>query len=188
VAKRAGVSVGLTYHHFGSKAGLVAGVVNRFYEPLRAIAFGDVTPSNAIPSNAIPSNISASPIGWRKREFARLRAMTDYFYDHPLSPLIAGRLAREPEVLDIERKHREALLVLSARNIAQGQSEGVAAQGLHPQVAATLLMGGQRLAIERAVLSDPRPERDRLVGHIWAFTCNALRLEDARSPAQRNQD
>ena len=36
-ARRAGVSVGLTYHRFGSKAGLVAAVVDRFYDELQAV-------------------------------------------------------------------------------------------------------------------------------------------------------
>ncbi|CAN5850370.1 hypothetical protein BH11PSE1_BH11PSE1_02880 [soil metagenome] len=34
VAKRAKVSVGLAYHHFGSKAGLIATVVEGFYNRL----------------------------------------------------------------------------------------------------------------------------------------------------------
>ncbi|WP_050625577.1 TetR/AcrR family transcriptional regulator [Bradyrhizobium viridifuturi] len=34
VAKRARVSVGLAYHHFGSKAGLIAAVVEDFYQRL----------------------------------------------------------------------------------------------------------------------------------------------------------
>ena len=44
VARRAGVSVGLAYHHFGSKAGLVAAVVDAFYGPLREISLGTAIP------------------------------------------------------------------------------------------------------------------------------------------------
>ena len=84
VAKRADTSAGLTYHHFGSKTGLVAAVVDRFYEPLREISLG----------GGIPSELE-----WRDRERYRTSAIIDYFYGHPLAPLIAGRLAREPEVL-----------------------------------------------------------------------------------------
>ena len=39
VAKRAKVSVGLAYHHFGSKAGLIAAVVEGFYNRLEDVAF-----------------------------------------------------------------------------------------------------------------------------------------------------
>ena len=62
VAKRAGVSVGLAYHHFGSKAGLLAAVVDHFYAPLRDISFGD----------AIPIDQDSSA-----RESARARAFID---------------------------------------------------------------------------------------------------------------
>ena len=39
VAKRAQVSVGLAYHHFGSKAGLIAAVVEAFYSRLDEVVF-----------------------------------------------------------------------------------------------------------------------------------------------------
>ena len=81
IAKRANSSVGLTYHNFGSKTGLIAAVVDQFYEPLREIALG----------NGISIDLE-----WREREKARTKAIIDYFYSHPLAPLIAGRLAREP--------------------------------------------------------------------------------------------
>ena len=41
VAKRARVSVGLAYHHFGSKAGLIAAVVEAFYSRLDEEVFND---------------------------------------------------------------------------------------------------------------------------------------------------
>lgn len=41
VAKRAQVSVGLAYHHFGSKAGLIAAVVEDFYNRLDQVVFND---------------------------------------------------------------------------------------------------------------------------------------------------
>jgi AcrR family transcriptional regulator len=39
VARRARVSVGLAHHHFGSKAGLIAAVVEEFYSRLDTAAF-----------------------------------------------------------------------------------------------------------------------------------------------------
>jgi len=161
VAKRAKASVGLAYHHFGSKAGLIAAVVDRFYEPLRDIALGD----------AIPADLD-----WASREFTRMKATTDYFYDAPLAPLICGRLAREPEVLDIEKAHMTELLALGARNIAQGQRLGVVSADLNPDVTVALLMGGHRLALEQAVTASPRPDRQALVNQVWKFTAQALQM------------
>ena len=154
VAKRAGVSVGLAYHHFGSKTGLLAAVVDQFYAPLRDISFGDAI---------------ALDQDWAAREKARTRAFIEYFYDHPFAPLIAGRLGREPEVCDIERHHMDALLEEGARNLAQGQRQGVVSPDIVPEVVIGLLMGGLRQAIDTAILMQKRPKKEILLDQIWAF-------------------
>ena len=161
VAKRAGVSVGLAYHHFGSKAGLVAAVVDKFYGPLRAISLGTEIPLD---------------LDWSARERARMEATVDYFYSNRLAPLISGRLAREPQVLDIERVHMQALLASGTQNIRQGQKHGVVDVTLDPKVTVSLLMGGLRLALDEAILAKQRPPRARLKKQIWQFTRQALWL------------
>lgn len=161
IAARADLSTGLAYHHFASKAGLVAAVVDAFYEPLRDISYG----------TAIPLDLD-----WAAREHARTEALVDYFYDHEMAPLIAGRLAREPEVLDIETAHMRALLDLGAKNIRQGQKLGIVDPRLDPEVTVSLLMGGVRLAVDQAVLADDRPPRAALKKHIWQFIRHALSL------------
>jgi AcrR family transcriptional regulator len=166
IAKRANTSAGLTYHHFGSKTGLIAAVVDQFYEPLRALALGD----------SIPTNIE-----WREREKTRTKAIIDYFYNHPLAPLIAGRLAREPEVLDIERAHMEALLEAGARNIAQGQKLGIISPDLNPNTTVAMLMGGLRLAIDQAILAKERPSNVELFEQLWNLTSNTLQLSPLSS-------
>ncbi len=162
VAKRAKVSVGLAYHYFGSKTGLMAAVVDRFYEPIRQIALGDEIPVR---------------LAWKEREKARTAALIDYFYDHPLAPLIAGRLARAPEVLDIEHAHMDALLEAGAKNIAQGQKQGVVNPDLAPGPTVAMLMGGLRLAVDRAVLSENRPSREHLLDQLWRLSSGALQLD-----------
>lgn len=162
VARRAHVSAGLTYHHFGSKSGLVAAVVDHFYHPLRAIALGDEIPRD---------------LEWRERERCRTRAIIDYFYDHPLAPVICSRLAKEPEVIDIERAHVNALLKAGARNLAQGQRLGLISMELDPSTAVAMLMGGLRLTIEQAITSDQRPPRQELLDQLWRLTTQALQLD-----------
>ena len=154
VAKRAGVSVGLAYHHFGSKAGLLAAVVDHFYAPLRDISFGDTIPVEQ---------------DWSEREKSRTRAFIDYFYAHPFAPLIAGRLGREPEVRDVEAAHMKALLAEGARNLVQGQRQGVVSEDIVPDVVIGLLMGGLRQAIDSAILAETRPEKAVLLEQIWTF-------------------
>ena len=92
------------------------------------------------------------------------------------APLIAGRLAREPEVLDIERAHMEALLEAGARNIAQGQKLGIISPDLNPNTTVAMLMGGLRLAIDQAILAKERPSNVELFEQLWNLTSNTLQL------------
>jgi len=162
VAKRAGVSVGLAYHHFGSKTGLRVAVVDAFYAPLREILFGDEIPVDQ---------------DWITREKTRAAAFIDHFYDHPFAPLIAGRLGREPEVCDIETAHMDALLAKGARNLAQGQRQGVVSADIVPELVIGLLMGGLRQAIDTAVLTDQRPDRTLLLEQVWRFFERGMGLQ-----------
>ncbi|RKQ68859.1 TetR family transcriptional regulator [Litorimonas taeanensis] len=159
VASRANVSVGLAYHHFGSKTGMIAATIDRFYGPIRNIALGDVIPVDT---------------EWLEREKSRAKTLIDYYYQHPLAPLVAGRLAREPEILDIEKAHLDALLQLGERNIIQGQKLGIVDADLSPTTTVALLMGGLRLAIYRALQMEHRPKKNELLEQIWLFTENAL--------------
>jgi AcrR family transcriptional regulator len=73
VAKRAQVSIGLAYHHFGSKAGLIAAVVEEFYNRLDEAAFNDAKrPSES----------------WADRERRRTAEYIAFHYDHPFAPLV----------------------------------------------------------------------------------------------------
>src|ERR1043166_8909652 len=78
VAKRAQVSVGLAYHHFGSKAGLIAAVVEEFYTRLDEAAFSGAR---------LPCET------WAGRERARIAAYVAFHYDHPFAPLVIGPLS-----------------------------------------------------------------------------------------------
>jgi len=163
VAQRAGVSTGLAYHHFGSKAGVIAAVVSRFYEPIKEISFG---------------HNEAQSFDWISREKKRAKELINYYYDHPLSPLIFGRLGREPEVLDVENAHTEELIRIGASNIAQGQREGFIRVDLNPLVTVALLMGGSRQVINTALTSPQRPSRVELLADIWLLTEGALGLNN----------
>src|SRR5260370_19273963 len=88
VAKRARVSVGLAYHHFGSKAGLIAAVVEEFYSRLDEVAFNDAR---------LPSE------GWADRERRRIASYIAFHYDHPFTPLLIVALRTAPQFLEVER-------------------------------------------------------------------------------------
>lgn len=170
VAKRAKVSVGLAYHHFGSKAGLIAAVVERFYNRLEDTAF---SPSKLV-----------SP-DWAGREKERLAAYIAFHYDHPFAPLVVGPLSRAAEVLDVEQAFTKRQLAAGAHNLRVGQREGVIPAELDPRLTIALMIGGIRQALIGALTSSHRPDRSVLTDKIWVFVAGALRLPvpEAGSPA-----
>lgn len=161
VARRAQVSVGLAYHHFGSKAGLIAAVVEAFYERLDAAAFAGAK---------LPSRI------WADRERERIGAYVAFHYDHPFAPLIIGPLSRSPEVLDVERAFTARQLAAGSRMLAAAQSDGIVSHDIDPQLTIALMIGGIRQALIGALTSEQRPDPVQLTNAIWAFMAAALRL------------
>lgn len=170
VAKRAKASVGLAYHHFGSKAGLIAAVVERFYNRLEDAAF---SPSKLV-----------SP-DWAGREKERLAAYIAFHYDHPFAPLVVGPLSRAAEVLDVEQAFTKRQLAAGAHNLRVGRREGVIPAELDPRLTIALMIGGIRQALIGALTSNNRPDRSVLTDKIWVFVAGALRLPvpEAGSPA-----
>src|SRR5450631_58155 len=161
VAKRAKVSVGLAYHHFGSKAGLIAAVVEGFYNRLEEAAFS-------------PSKLTSSD--WAGREKERIAAYISFHYDHPFAPLVVGALSRAAEVLDVEQAFTNRQLAAGAHNLRVGQREGVIPADLDPRLTIALMIGGIRQALIGALTSGHRPDCVELADKIWVFVAAALRL------------
>ena len=161
VAKRAKASVGLAYHHFGSKAGLIAAVVEAFYDRLEDVAFK--------PSNLVSSD-------WTGREKERIAAYIAFHYDHPFAPLVVGALSRAAEVLDVEQAFTRRQLAAGAYNLRAGQRDGVIPADLDPRLTIALMIGGIRQALIGALTKAQRPDRQDLTNKIWVFVAGALRL------------
>ncbi|MBR7619146.1 TetR/AcrR family transcriptional regulator [Phenylobacterium sp. 20VBR1] len=172
VAKRAKVSVGLAYHHFGSKAGLIAAVVEGFYNRLEDAAF---SPSKLV-----------SP-DWAGREKERIAAYIAFHYDHPFAPLVVGPLSRAPEVLDVEQAFTRRQLTAGAYNLRAGQRDGVIPSDLDPRLTIALLIGGIRQALIATLTTDNRRDRGELTEKIWVFVCGGLRLPVPEALPERNR-
>ena len=161
VARRAHVSVGLAYHHFGSKAGLIAAVVGAFYNRLDAAAFSGAR---------LPSD------DWAAREKARIAAYVAFHYDHPFAPLVIGALSRAPEVRDVEAQFTSRQLAGGALMLRKAQRDGIIAGDVDPNLTIALVIGGIRQALIGALMRERRPDPRRLTDEIWAFLASALRL------------
>lgn len=170
VARRAGVSVGLSYHYFGSKAGLLAAIVEDFYDRYDAAV---------IAPNPLPGG------DWGRRERRRLEAMVQFHLSEPLAPFILGSLSREPAVAAVEAARLQKHIQLGAHNIALGQKRGELPPHPDPELLAAMVMGGLRQGIGQALAKRqgqlpllPAPD---LSGRLWDFVVAAVRYSGAKN-------
>jgi AcrR family transcriptional regulator len=173
VARRAQVSVGLAYHHFGSKAGLIAAVVEEFYNHLDDAAFNGAKLRSA---------------SWADRERERIGAYVAFHYDHPFAPLVIGPLSRAPEVLDVEIAFTSRQLAAGARMLEAAQRDGIIQGDIDPQLTIALMIGGIRQALIGALTSKERPDPTKLTNDVWAFLAGALRLTPGRPAGIRSRN
>jgi len=170
VARAAGVSAGLSYHYFTSKAGLISAVVEAFYDRMEAAV------------------MEANPklgAGWGERERLRLERMIDFHYADPLAPLILTRLSRTPDVAAVEAARLARHIDLAARNVELAQQKGEIPSELDPHLLGAMILGGLRQAIGQALGMQKRPARDRLAEQLWSFVAGTAQLKSAKKKTGR---
>ena len=160
VAARADVSAGLLYRYFGSKAGLVAAVVEDFYDRLHAEA-ADTDP--------------APGADWASRERARLELSVAFHYREPLAAVVLSRLGREPEVARVEVRRISRLVEDAAKNVAAGQRRGELPADMDARTVGAMLIGGFRVAMGEALTRRRRPGAEVLVEELWRFVVHGVR-------------
>ncbi|MBA2349829.1 MAG: TetR/AcrR family transcriptional regulator [Solirubrobacterales bacterium] len=161
VAARAEVSVGLLYRYFGSKAGLVAAVVDDFYDRLHA-QVADFDP--------------APQADWAARERKRLELSVEFHYAEPLAGVILSRLFREPEVAAVEVRRMGRLVEDAARNVTAGQRRGELPADLDPRTVGALMIGSFRVAMGEALSRPRRPDAEVFVEQLWRFIVGGVRF------------
>jgi AcrR family transcriptional regulator len=160
LARRAGTSIGLPYHRFGSKSGVIAQVVGEFYDDVwRAVNLAD-----------FPA------LDWGEREHERLRRLVSFLYSEPLSRLVISTLGRDPEVAALESARWAELIEAAARNLEKAQHRGQIANDIDPALTAALINGGIRHAIGLGLHARPRRPQEAMVQEIWSFVSRALQL------------
>lgn len=160
LARRAGTSVGLPYHRFGSKSGLIAEVVREFYDGVwRAVNLADF-----------------DALDWGVRERERLRRLVEFLYAEPLSRLVISTLGRDPQVAALEGERWVEMIEAAARNLGKAQRRGQIAADIDPALTAALINGGIRHAIGLGLAARPRRPKEAMVEEIWGFVRRALGL------------
>jgi AcrR family transcriptional regulator len=162
VARRARASVGLVYHHFGSKAKLLSALIADFYHRHDAVANQRLDPS----------------LPWAARERLRLKASVEFMYADPLAPIIIARLSGSAEVIALEASHRSAMVDLAARNIAAAQKDGQIASSINSRIAAAAIIGGIRQAVAAALSASNPPPSFRVIDQLWRFIAGGLSLSE----------
>ena len=164
VARRAGASAGLLYRYFGSRAGLVAAVVEDFYDRLDAAAMA-VNP--------------AADADWATRERLRTEMAVRFHYEDPLAPIVLSRLAREPEVAAVEAERIARHIRLATRNVERGQRAGEIPGDLDPGIAGAVVLGGMRQVLGEVLARPERPPADAVVEELWRLVISAVRFRPA---------
>lgn len=159
LTRRAGLSTGAVYHHFGSKTGLLAAIYDDFYDRLnRAIADEHLPPDG----------------DWASRERDRSRRMVAFHFADPLTPLLVNRAASDPDLSELEAIYIQDMSEAAAANIRHGQELGQLPNTLDPGSAGAYVIGGLRHGIAQQLRATPRPDPDTAAARLWNLTAATL--------------
>lgn len=158
LTRRAGLSTGALYHHFGSKSGLLAAVYDGFYDGLR----------HAIADVRLPAG------DWATRERDRTHRFVAYHLADPLAPILLNRTASDPQLTELEAAYIHNLIDNAAANIRHGQKLGELPADLDADGAGAYVIGGLRHGIAQLLRVVPTPSADGATQMLWRFTAAVL--------------
>ncbi len=161
VAEQAGVSVGLAYHYFGSKSGMLGAIIDAFYDRYNQVVNQYIDPD----------------ITWRVREKRRLMAAAEFLYNDPMAPVILGKMAHTNQVAAVEAARHEEMIEMAIRNIRSGIKRGDIGSHIDPTIAGAAITGAIRSGIMHAMAMRPRPDPAKLTHQIWGMIAGALDIE-----------
>lgn len=158
LTRRAGLSTGALYHHFGSKTGLLAAVYDGFYTGLLA-----ATADTHLPD-----------ADWGSRERERTRCFVAYHFQSPLAGVLLARIALDPQLSELEAVYIQNMSDEAAANIRRGQDLGQLPGDIDPDTAGPYVMGGLRHGVAQQLRATPRPDPDRVAERLWRLTAGTL--------------
>ncbi len=162
VAKAAGVSQGLAYHHFGSKDGLLGAVVEDFYDRVEA--------------SVLMAKLDDDE-DWSERERGRVASYLTFLLEDPLTRTVIIRSTGAPAVAAVEARRWQRLIDEGARNIAEGQARGAIRVEQDSHLLAAMVLGAVRSAASSELSRDAVVDPQALADAIWQFLGAGLGLE-----------
>ncbi|HEY6646915.1 MAG TPA: TetR/AcrR family transcriptional regulator [Mycobacterium sp.] len=145
IAEAAGVAPSVLYRYFDGRDGLVAAVVEGFYDSYEERVFA---------RRDVPGNT------WPVREALRLEREIAFFYDHPLGRAVACGLLREPAAAQVDAERTRAQGQAAARNIRAGQRAKELSPAIDAGLAGAAIIGAVRVMLSEALARTP-PARQR---------------------------
>ena len=165
VARRAGVSEGLAYYHFGNRAGLLKAVVRDFYR-----RFDDAIGAVPFPGKH-----------WLVREEARTKEAVRFMYEDPVASLVLNVVRADPALHAEEVERTRRLNRLGARSIAKAQRDGQISRAHDPSLLVAMILGGVMAAVTEALATQPPKPLPETQKQVWAFVVRAAGLEERRA-------
>jgi AcrR family transcriptional regulator len=169
VARAAGVVPSLVHRYFGSKAGLVAALVDDFFDRFQA--------------EVLDLDLDAAG-DWAQHERARLEAGVRFHYREPFAVVLYGALAREPEVARREADRTAAVVRRAARSVRKAQKAGELPVGVDPGLAGAAMFGAMRQVMVEALGRRPRPSPERVIDVLWRQVAASVRIDARARPAR----
>jgi len=163
LTRRAGLSTGALYHHFGSKSGLLAAIYDGFYDGL----------VHAIADAHLPAHAD-----WATRERERTRRFVAYHFADPLAPILLNRTAPDPQLTELEAAYIQNISDNAATNIRAGQRRGQLPVGIDPDSAGAYVIGGLRHGIAQQLRTTPPPDPDKAAERLWRLIAATLGITD----------
>jgi AcrR family transcriptional regulator len=162
IAAAAGVTPSVLYRYFDGRDGLVAAVVEDFYDGYEAHVFA---------RRDVPGTT------WMARETLRLSREIAFFYDHPLGRAVACGLLREPAAAQVDAARTRAHCEAAARNIRAGQRAGELSSRIDAGLAGSAIIGAVRAMLAEALGRTPPPDQRDVVAAAATIGAAALTAE-----------
>ena len=167
VAEAAGVVPSLVHRYFGSKAGLVAALVDDFFDRFQREVL----------------DLDLDDRGdWARHERARLEAGVRFHYREPLAVVLYGALVRDPEVARRESAGVALVVQRAARSIRKAQRRGELPLGVDPGLAGAAMFGAMRQVMVEALTRPRRPSPERVIAFLWRQIAASVRIDPEPRP------
>ncbi|MBE7638291.1 TetR family transcriptional regulator [Sneathiella sp. P13V-1] len=151
LAKKAGLSEGLAYHYFGNRGGVVAAVVDDFYDRFEERVI----------------DIRFEGEAWQQREEKRVSALIDFYFEEPLTPIIFNSLGSEAEVIEVEARRFKRQIDLAEQNIRDAQETGDIPDERDARMLGAMMLGAIRWGVMANLEISKDLDRTHLKTEIW---------------------